>query len=124
MSKLASLVILAVLALGLALSAHSGAPVADTTGDRQLSLYNIHNGERLDVIFKRGDTYDREALKKLNWIFRDWRLNKSTQMDPKAFDLLWEIYQELGSQKPIHIISGYRAPSTNEVAPQSRRRPG
>ncbi len=110
----AGVIILAVLALGLALSLGSGAPSADAPGDRRLKLYNIHNGERLDIVFKRGDTYDKEALKKLSWIFRDWRRNEATAMDPKAFDLLWEIYQELGSSKPIHIISGYRSSRTNE----------
>lgn len=108
------LIVWAVLALGLALSVRSGAPTADTPGDRRLSLYNIHNGERLDIVYKRGEAYDGAALKKLNWIFRDWRKNEPTQMDPAAFDLLWEIYQELGSQKPIHIVSGYRSPGTNE----------
>ncbi|MEZ5924918.1 MAG: DUF882 domain-containing protein [Hyphomicrobiaceae bacterium] len=108
------MVVWATLALGLALSAGSSAPTADTPGDRRLSLYNIHNGERLDIVYKHGEAYDGVALKKLNWIFRDWRRNQATQMDPKAFDLLWEIYQELGSSKPIHIVSGYRAPATNE----------
>lgn len=110
----AAFVILAVLSLGLALSLVSGAPSADGPGDRRLKLYNIHNGERLDIVYKRGDDYDAEALKKLNWIFRDWRRNEATKMDPKAFDLLWEIYQELGSTKPIHIVSGYRSSRTNE----------
>jgi uncharacterized protein YcbK (DUF882 family) len=110
----AGFIILAVLALGLALSLATGTPSADGPGDRRLKLYNIHNGERLDIVFKHGDSYDTEALKKLNWIFRDWRRNEATKMDPKAFDLLWEIYQELGSSKPIHIISGYRSSKTNE----------
>ena len=108
------LLIWAVLALGLALSVSSVAPTADTPGDRRLSLYNIHNGERLDIVYKRGEAYDGEALKKLNWIFRDWRRNEPTQMDPAAFDLLWEVYEELGARKPIHIVSGYRSPGTNE----------
>jgi uncharacterized protein YcbK (DUF882 family) len=108
------LVVLAVLALGVALTVGSGSPTADLPGDRRLSLYNIHNGERLDIVYKRANAYDDAALKKLNWIFRDWRRNEATQMDPKAYDLLWEIYQELGSQKPIHIVSGYRSPTTNE----------
>ncbi|MFO1173001.1 MAG: DUF882 domain-containing protein [Hyphomicrobiaceae bacterium] len=114
MRQPAGFIILAVLALGLALSLGSNAPSADAPGDRRLSLYNIHNGERLDIVFKRGDTYDKEALKKLSWIFRDWRRNEATEMDPKAFDLLWEIYQELGSKRPIHVVSGYRSPTTNE----------
>jgi hypothetical protein len=36
-------------------------------------------------------------------------------MDPALIDLLWEIHTELGSREPIHIISGYRSRSTNEM---------
>lgn len=83
-------------------------------GDRTLSLYNIHNGERLTATFKRGEVYDQDALKQLNWFFRDWRQNEPTTMDPKLFDIIWEIHTELGSKQPVHLISGYRSPGTNE----------
>ena len=36
-------------------------------------------------------------------------------MDPELIDLLWEMHGELGSQEPIHIISGYRSRSTNDM---------
>ncbi|MEZ5775125.1 MAG: DUF882 domain-containing protein [Hyphomicrobiaceae bacterium] len=87
---------------------------AGTESERVLSLYNIHNGERLSVVYKRDGAYVPEALEKLNWIFRDWRLNEATKMDPQAYDILWEVYTELGSKEPISIISGYRSSRTNE----------
>ena len=62
--------------------------------------------------------YDPDALKKINWLMRDWRQNKAIEMDPKTIDLLWEMHTELGSKEPIHIICGYRSEATNEHAAQ------
>lgn len=81
---------------------------------RTLDLYNIHNGETLTVLYKKDGQYVPDALKKLNWFFRDWRKNEQTNMDPRVFDIAWELHEELGSQKPIHVVSGYRSPGTNE----------
>ena len=36
-------------------------------------------------------------------------------MDPALFDLVWEVYKKSGSRKPIHVISGYRSPRTNNM---------
>ena len=81
---------------------------------RTLDLYNIHNGETLTILYKKDGQYIPDALKKLNWFFRDWRKNEQTNMDPHVFDIAWELHEELGSQKPIHVVSGYRSPGTNE----------
>ena len=81
---------------------------------RTLDLYNIHNGEKLTVLYKKNGQYVPDALKKLNWFFRDWRKNEQTTMDPRVFDIAWELHEELGSQKSIHVVSGYRSPGTNE----------
>ena len=60
-------------------------------------------------------SYDKATLDKLNWFLRDWRLNEQTQMDPKLFDILWEVYRESGSQQPIDVLSAYRSPQTNAM---------
>ncbi len=36
-------------------------------------------------------------------------------MDPKLFDILWEVYRESGSRQPIDVLSGYRSPQTNAM---------
>ena len=54
-------------------------------------------------------------LEKLNWFLRDWRLNESTKMDPKLFDIIWQVYRESGSQQPVDVLSGYRSPQTNAM---------
>ncbi len=82
---------------------------------RTLTFFNIHNKETTVIAFKRDGQYLPGALEKFNFAFRDWRKNEPTKMDPALIDLLWEIHTELGSQQPIHIISGYRSRGTNEA---------
>lgn len=88
------------------------APVSAET--RTLSLYEIHTKETLTVTYKRDGKFDEEGLKKLNHFMRDWRTDDVTTMDRELIDLIWTLHQELGSQKPIHLVSGYRSSKTNE----------
>jgi uncharacterized protein YcbK (DUF882 family) len=80
---------------------------------RTLSFLHTHTNERLTVTFRRNGRFDEGALSQLNWFLRDWRVDKPAQMDPRLFDILWEVYRESGSSQPIHIISAYRSPQTN-----------
>ncbi|HML93637.1 DUF882 domain-containing protein [Methyloceanibacter sp.] len=82
--------------------------------DRTLSLYEIHTKETLTVTYKRDGVWDEEALKKLNWFMRDWRVNEPTTMNRELIDLVWTLHQRLGSKEPIHLVSAYRSPRTNE----------
>ena len=56
-----------------------------------------------------------EAMQKINWALRDWRKDEATEMDPDLIDLIWEIHAELGSNEPIHVISGFRSRGTNDM---------
>lgn len=82
---------------------------------RTLKMYFTHTRESATITFKRNGKYDRSGLKKLNRFLRDWRRKEPTRMDPQLFDLVWEVYQRSGSRKPIHVISGYRSPRTNNM---------
>ena len=81
----------------------------------RISLHHVHTDEDLTITYKQNGQYDEEALKKINWIMRDWRKNEPTEMDPQEIDLLWEVYQEVGAKEPIEIICGYRSPDTNNM---------
>ena len=107
--------LLAAAAAAIAIACGSvSALIARGDGDRTLSFYNIHTKETLTVAYMRGGKRDAEAMKKIDWMFRDWRKNEPTSMDPELVDLVWEVHAELGSKEPIHVISGYRSPGTNE----------
>lgn len=116
---LKALVPTAILAVGL-MTVTSGA-VAQT---RALKLYNVHTHEKQTIVFKRGGRYDASGLKKINYILRDWRKNQPTKMDPRLLDLIWEVYQKSGSRDYIHVVCGYRSPSTNAMLKGRSRRSG
>lgn len=80
---------------------------------KSLSFYNIHTGEKLNTTFWAEGFYIPEALADINHILRDYRTDKSAEIDRKLFDLLYSIRTNLHSNKPFHIISGYRSPATN-----------
>jgi uncharacterized protein YcbK (DUF882 family) len=95
----------------------TGAASAET---RTLKLYYVHTKERAEVTFKRNGKYLSDGLRKASHMTRDWRRNQPTKMDPKVFDLLWEVYKASGSRDYIHIVSGYRSPATNAMLRKTR----
>lgn len=109
-------------AVALAFTAVYWAPrlVAELPQTRTISLHNIHTKETITVEYKKDGKYVPEAMEQINWVLRDWRKNEKIRMDPELIDLLWEIYTELGSKEPIHIISGYRSPATNNMLRKTR----
>ena len=89
---------------------------AVANGDtRTILLSSQHTHETGSFTFMVNGIYDQAALDKLNWFCRDWRLNEPTKMDPHLFDIIWEVYRELGSTQPIDVLSGYRSPQTNAM---------
>ena len=88
---------------------------ANSARDRTISFYNIHSHETLTVQYMKDGKHLAPAMEQINWILRDWRLDEKTTMDPELVDLAWEIHNELGSTEPIHIISGYRSRTTNDM---------
>ncbi len=83
--------------------------------NRTLKLHFTHTGERGVFTYKRNGRYDPAVLKKLNHILRDWRRDEPTKMDPRLFDIIWEVYREVGGRDYIHIVSGYRSVKTNDM---------
>lgn len=84
-------------------------------GDRTLYLHHTHTGETGRFTFKRNGQYDQAVLRQMNVFLADWRTKEPTKMDPALFDLLWEVYQEVGATQPYNIVSSYRSPKTNAM---------
>jgi uncharacterized protein YcbK (DUF882 family) len=80
-----------------------------------LSFVHTHTGERIAVNFKKDGAYVPEAIDKLDHFLRDFRNRKMHDIDPKLFDILFEIQQRAGVKGPFYIISCYRSPETNEM---------
>ncbi|MDH4413522.1 MAG: DUF882 domain-containing protein [Rhizobium sp.] len=82
---------------------------------RTLNIEFVHTGERASITFKRNGRYDPKGLKQLNYILRDWRRNEPTKMDPRLFDLVWEVYRQSRAKGYIKVVSAYRSPATNNM---------
>ncbi|MCX8996816.1 DUF882 domain-containing protein [Rhizobiaceae bacterium BDR2-2] len=82
---------------------------------RSLKIYFVHTGERANIVYKRNGRYDQKGLDALNRLLRDWRRNEPTRMDPRLWDLVWEVYRSVGAKDYIHAVSGYRSPNTNAM---------
>lgn len=105
--------IFAVVLMGLGgLLANPGAAHAES---RTLNIEFVHTGERASITFKRNGRYDPKGLKQLNYILRDWRRNEPTKMDPRLFDLVWEVYRQSRAKGYIKVVSAYRSPATNAM---------
>jgi uncharacterized protein YcbK (DUF882 family) len=106
-----SLILFSLLAT-LGRTAESTAP---SPHEYRLRFYHTHTGERLDVVYRRGDRYIPEALAELDHYLRDHRTGDVRHFDPRLFDLLHDLTASLGdSGGEIDVICGYRTPRSNE----------
>ena len=89
---------------------------ATTGGERRLALVHTHTRERVDLVFAVGERYVPESLATLNRFLRDHYSGEVGRIDAQLYDLLHRLRGELGApaEAPFEIISGYRAPATNE----------
>ncbi len=94
----------------------SSTETAVANGDtRPLNLYHSHTHESIQATFRVNGAYDSAVLQKLNYFLRDWRNNDQTRMDPRLFDVIWEVYRTAGATQPVVIVSAYRSPQTNAM---------
>ncbi len=91
-----------------------GARVPDAR-DGFLSLYNIHTGESLSVVYRTGGTYVPEALGAINRLLRCHSTNEVKAVDAGVLDLVCRIKDGYGTERQIHVISGYRSRAYNEL---------
>ena len=87
-------------------------------GGRELAFYHTHTGERLDVVYATGGRYDASALERINRFLRDFRTGDVADIDPATLDIIYELKQRAGYRGPVHIVSAYRSPATNEMLRQ------
>lgn len=82
---------------------------------RELAFHNLHTGERLRVVYWEAGRYLVDAQAAISHVLRDHRADQSHAMDPRLLDLLHELQQRVGNRRAFEVISGYRAPATNEM---------
>lgn len=85
------------------------------TKERRLTLYNTNTDEELGIVCSPQKNYDRKTLLQFNQFLRDHRTEESHAMDPALIDLLYAVTVLTRGRGEFKIISGYRAPETNEM---------
>lgn len=85
---------------------------------RNLSVLNLHTGERLAATYWEAGAYVKDALAGLAKVLRDHRTGETHAMAPGLLDLVASLQAEFAAQ-PVQVISGYRSPRTNEALRQS-----
>jgi uncharacterized protein YcbK (DUF882 family) len=104
-----------ILGSAFAWNASSRANEASVSLDHHLRLYHTHTGERIDIVYRHGDTYLPEAEAQLDHFLRDHRTGEVKHYDPHVFDILSELTQAVGRPNAeIDIICGYRSSWSNE----------
>jgi uncharacterized protein YcbK (DUF882 family) len=82
--------------------------------EARLRLYHTHTGERIDVPYRRGESYLPEGISELDRFLRDHRTGDIHHFDPRLFDLLSDLTAAVGRPgAEIAVICGYRTPRSN-----------
>src|SRR5687767_856614 len=83
--------------------------------DRSLHLYHRRTGEFFNETYFSEGQYVPDAMKRINWLMRDWHKDEVGPIDPTLMDLLYAIGNAVEAAKPYEILSGYRTSATNSA---------
>ena len=78
-------------------------------------MHNARTGETMDTIYWVEGDYVGEALREINFFFRDWRRNEVKQIDNRTVDIIAATHNLVDSSEPFLLLSGYRSPATNAM---------
>ncbi len=103
---------------GLALAPFGLAPARPTaageSAEHILAFDHTHTGERLRIAYFARGAYLPEALKRIEWLLRDFRTGEAHAIDPRLLDTLFGVCLACG-RNTLEVISGYRSPQTNTM---------
>ena len=101
-------------AAGTTASNLSGGGAASGLSAYRLRMFHTHTGERIDIVYRQGDTYLPDAVARLDEFLRDHRTGTIPSYDLRVFDLLTALERRLGVPgAEIDVICGYRTPWSN-----------
>ncbi len=82
---------------------------------RRIAMYSGRTGEMIDTIYWIEGEYITEALKEINYFMRDWREDKTIDIDTRTIDIIAASHALLEVSEPYMLLSGYRTPATNAM---------
>lgn len=90
--------------------------------DRKLSLYAPATGETIRLVYwAPGEGYIEQSLQEISHVMRDRRNGEVKRIDPKLLDAIYTLQLQLQPREPVHMLSGYRSPQTNEMLRRRNR---
>jgi uncharacterized protein YcbK (DUF882 family) len=95
----------------------------DPLAARRIVFLEPHSGERLDTVYYHDGGYDRNELRKINYLFRDRHANVVGDIDPELIDYLVDIRTRfnLPSSVTFEILNGYRTRATNAMMSRTNK---
>jgi uncharacterized protein YcbK (DUF882 family) len=107
-----SLIVLGLLGVSPALAGPANGKTSEA--EHRLMLYNTHTGERLDIVYRRGNDYIPSAVAKLDYFLRDHWTGQVRHFDPRLYDILSDLTAAVGRPDgEIDIVCGYRSAQSN-----------
>lgn len=82
-------------------------------GDGHLALHNIHLNETVDVDYREGKAFDKDALCEISNALRCRMTKQVKEMPVALLDLVDQIQDHFGG-KTVEVISGFRSPEFNK----------
>lgn len=82
---------------------------------RRIRMYSGRTGENLDTIYWIEGEYIPEALAEITYFMRDWREDKTKDIDPRTIDVAAASHRLLEVSEPYMMLSGYRTAQTNAL---------
>jgi uncharacterized protein YcbK (DUF882 family) len=107
------------LASGAAALATGSAKATDNHICRQISVHNLHTGERQSCLYFDKGAYVPQALAAMDAVLRDWRTGDVHPIDAKLYDQMHQLQVLTGQFGTFNIICGYRSPKTNAALHQN-----
>lgn len=101
------------LGLSAAASVMAAPAWARSARERLIRLFCPETGEHFDGVYWLDGQHLPAAMRSINWLMRDFHCDAVADIDPSLVDLLHGVTLNLGTHRPISILSGYRTPSTN-----------
>lgn len=84
-------------------------------GSWSVSFKQPRNNESFTGVYRVGDKYLPEAFEQLSYVMRDFRTGEAFPMDPHLLDIISLVQKRTGRRDKIHMLSGYRSPTTNAM---------
>lgn len=109
------------LALGLVTAASTIFPLKaravseKISSQKELFFYNVYTKENINTVYWKDGMYLPDELARINHIFRDIRSGKEREININLLDLLFKVKEQLKSEDPFHVMSGYRTPKSNAM---------